>query len=176
MNKNNRQSNRALLVIDVQRGLFEKSTPLYNAKQVLANINTLIKKARQVGIPVIFIQHSNKNTLVKGSDAWQLHSEIQPFDDEQIIHKLHGNAFIDTSLQDELENSNVSELIVTGLVTHGCVKATSLGAIEAGYKVVLVSDGHSNYSKDAPELIEKWNRALRDKGAKLVETQNVSFD
>jgi nicotinamidase-related amidase len=70
----------------------------------------------------------------------------------------------------------VCELVVTGLVTHGCVKATSFGAIDAGYQVVLVSDGHSNYSKDASELIEKWNRAISEKGAKLVETQNVSFD
>jgi len=174
-NKNSKQSNMALLVIDIQKGLFEKSTPIYEAEQLLKNINTLINKACQEDVPVIFIQHSNNNTLVKGSDAWQLHPEIQPLDDEDIIHKLHGNAFKGTKLHDELEKRNVSVLVVTGLVTHGCVKATSLGAIEKGYKVVLVSDGHSNFSKDAPKLIEKWNHAISEKGAELIVTQDVDF-
>ena len=112
---------------------------------------------------------------MKGSDAWQLHPEIQPLADEDIIYKLHGNAFKDTSLHDELEKRNVSVVIVTGLVTHGCVKATSLGAIDKGYKVILVSDGHSNFSKDAPQIIEKWNQVISEKGAELIGTQNVNF-
>ena len=175
MDKNSKQSKTAMIVVDVQKGLFEKSTPIYNAERVLENINTLINKARQFGVPVIFIQHSNNNTLLKGSDAWQLHPKIRPLDDEEIIHKLHGNAFKDTSLHEVLEKRNVSELVVTGLVTHDCVKATSLGTIDKGYKVVLVSDGHSNYSKDAPQLIEKWNRAISEKGAEIIRTQDVDF-
>jgi len=173
--KMNKKSTMALLVIDVQKGLFERSTPIYEAKQVLENINTLINNARQEGVPVFFIQHANKDTLVKGSDAWQLHPDIQPLDDEDIIHKLYGNAFKDTGLHDELEKRNVRLLVVTGLVTHGCVQATSLGAIEKGYKVMLVSDGHSNFSKDAPQLIEKWNQAISEKGAELIGTQKVNF-
>jgi len=55
------------------------------------------------------------------------------------------------------------------------VKATCLGALKEGYKVVLVSDAHSNFSKDAPRLIEKWNRELGNKGATLVETNSVTF-
>ena len=169
------QRNKAMIVIDVQKGLFERSIPIYKAESVLENINILIKGARDVGVPVIFIQHSNKTTLVKGSDAWQLHPAIQPLDNEEIVHKLHGNAFKDTILHDWLEHRNVNVLIITGLVTHGCVKATSLGAIEKGYKVVLVCDGHSNYSKDAFKMIEKWNQAIKKEGAELIGTQDVDF-
>ncbi len=165
----------ALLVIDVQKGLFEKTTPIYKAKQFLENITALIDKARQEGVPVVFIQHSNNKSLERGSDAWQLHPEIQPHADEVIIHKLHGNAFEGTNLGEELAKRNVRVVVVTGLVTHGCVKATCLGAMEEGYKVVLISDGHSNYSKDAAQLIEKWNQAIREKGADLIETQKVNY-
>ena len=175
MSINSKENSSALVVIDVQKGLFERSTPIFEAEKVLANINILIKEARQAGVPVIFIQHSNNKTLVKGSDAWQLHPEIKPLDDEEILHKLHGNAFIDTNLHDELEKRNVKTLVVTGLVTHGCVRATSLGAIDKGYKVVLVSDGHSNFSKDAPDIIEKWNQGIREKGAELKATQDIVF-
>jgi nicotinamidase-related amidase len=165
----------ALLVIDVQKGLFEKSTPIHKADQILANINHLIDQARHKNMPVIFIQHSSPKTLEKGSAAWQLHPQIQPCAGEVVIHKLHGNAFEETNLREELEKRNVSVIVMTGLVTHGCVKATCLGAIEEGYKVVLVSDGHSSYNKDAAQLIEKWNRAIHEKGADLLETQKVRF-
>jgi nicotinamidase-related amidase len=47
-------------------------------------------------------------TLEKGSDAWQLHPEIQLLADEVIIHKLYGNAFEGTNLREELEKRNVS--------------------------------------------------------------------
>ncbi len=175
MKQQTQQRVMALLVIDVQKGLFEKSTPIYKAKQVLENINNLIDQARHENIPVIFIQHSSPKTLEKGSDAWQLHPQIQPLAGETIIHKLHGNAFEETNLREELEKRNVSILVMTGLVTHGCVKATCLGAIEEGYKVVVVSDGHSSYSKDAAQLIEKWNQAIREKGADVIEAQKVKF-
>ena len=69
----------------------------------------------------------------------------------------------------------MNTLVITGLVTHGCVRATCLGGLERGYKVVLVSDGHSNYSKDAPQIIDKWNKAICDKGAELLETKDVEL-
>jgi nicotinamidase-related amidase len=175
MKQNSQQRAMALLVIDLQKGLFEKSTPIYKAKQVLENINTLLDRARQAGVSVFFIQHSDKRVLVRGSDAWRLHPEIQPLAEEVVIHKLHGNAFEETNLREELDKRNVSVVVMTGLVTHGCVKATCLGAIEEGYKVVLVSDGHSSYSKDAAQLIEKWNQAIGEKGADLIEAQKVRF-
>ncbi|MFZ2414275.1 MAG: isochorismatase family protein, partial [Candidatus Cryosericum sp.] len=62
-----------LLVIDVQRGLFEKSTPVYQGDLVLKNINALVDRAHAAGAPVFYVQHSTKTTLIEDSDAWQLH-------------------------------------------------------------------------------------------------------
>jgi nicotinamidase-related amidase len=175
MDKEIEQNKTALLVIDVQQGLFNKSTSIFQADQLLDNINLLINKARSQRVPVIFVQHADEKNLVKGSRAWRLHPEIQPLYGEVIIHKRHGNAFIDTNLQSELEEQKVNILVIAGLVTHGCVRATSLGAIDRGYKVVLVSDAHSNYSKDANQIIKKWNRIISEKGADLVETNEVDY-
>jgi len=175
MKNNGYTGNSVLLVIDVQTGLFERAFPIYNAEGVLENINTLIDHARDADVPVIFIQHSNKNTLIKSSDAWQLHPEIQTREDEVLIHKLHGNAFEETELREILEAQGVSELIVTGLVTHGCVRATTLGALKLGYRVILVSDGDSKFSKDAKKIVAKWNKTLSEKGAELRETKEISF-
>ena len=169
------QSITALLVIDVQQGLFERSTPIYKAAQVLENINTLIQQARRAGIEIFFIQHANKSTLVKGSDAWQLHPKIQPLDTESVIHKSLGNALEETELQERLESRGVTNLVITGLVTNGCIKATSAGALEQGYNVILVEDGHSNFNKQAAELIVKWNQKLSEMGAELRTASQVNF-
>lgn len=69
----------------------------------------------------------------------------------------------------------MNEVVITGLVTHCCVKATSLGAMEKGYQVVLVCDGHSNYSAGAAAIIEKWNTTINKRGAALLKTQEVDF-
>ncbi len=169
------QPSSALLVIDVQQGLFEKSTPIYNASDLLQNINLLIRKSRREDTPVFFVQHSSEKVLPMGSREWQLHPEIQPSEGEVIIHKCHPNAFEDTDLRAELVKRKVDRLVITGLVTHGCVKATCLGALEEGYQVVLVADAHSSYSKDAAELIRKWNHELGSRGAKVVSTQDVQY-
>ena len=169
------KSKSALLVIDVQKEQFEASSPVYQADDLLRNINSLISKARQEGVPVFFVQHSADSYLKYGSDGWQLHPQIHPFPGEPLIFKRHPNSFEDTNLQEELSKRNVSMVVVTGLVSHGCVKATCLGALKEGYKVVLVSDAHSNFSKDALGMIEKWNRELGNRGALVVDTKSVTF-
>lgn len=166
----------ALLVIDVQHGLFQKSTPIYHAEQLLQNLNTLIERARVRGVPVIYVQHSDPRHLVKGSPAWQLHPRLYQPDHERVIHKLHGNAFAGTNLAEMLREEEVGRLVVTGLVTHGCIRATCQGGRELGYPVTLVTDAHSNYSQDAVRLIEEWHAKLAQTGVTLCLTEEVSLE
>jgi len=163
----------ALLVIDVQQGLFRKS--MYRADQLLHNINTLIDRARRGGVPVFFIQHSGAKTLVKGSPDWQLHPQLHLLATDPIVHKQHGNAFEDTVLDEALKSGKVTSLVVAGLVTHGCVRATCVGALQLGYRVILVRDGHSSYSKQAAKLIDEWNQKLGAMGAELKSTSEIEF-
>jgi nicotinamidase-related amidase len=167
--------NTALLVIDVQKELFEKSIPIYNAEALLENICSLIDQAHASGVPVFFIQHSSDKILLRGTEGWQLHPRLQPQASDHVIEKHHGNAFEQTNLKAELHALKIEKLVITGLVTHGCVKATSLGARELGYSVVLVKDGHSNFHKKAPEVIAEWNEKLSREGINLLDTQAIRF-
>jgi len=167
--------NVALLVIDVQRGLFDKPTPIYHAAQLLDNLDVLIQGTRAAGVPVFFIQHASAAGLPEGSDAWRLHERLQPLPREPVVGKRHGNAFEDTLLREDLDKLHVQTVVICGLVTHGCVKATCQGALELGYQVVLVSDGHSSYSKDAGKLITEWNDKLGKAGALLLATGELDF-
>jgi nicotinamidase-related amidase len=168
--------NTALLVIDVQQGLFRKSTPIYRAEELLENINALVDKAHSANVPVCYIQHSDKLALRKGSDDWRLHPQLQPLKTDDLVHKQHGNAFAETNLGEILDARSVGRLVVMGLVTHGCVRATCLGAKKLGYHVTLVSDAHSNYSDKAAQLIEEWNRKLQAQGVELKLAAEVAFD
>jgi len=166
----------ALLIIDVQQGLFEKSTPIYRADELLGNLCHLIEAGRRADAPVFFIQHANKSSLAEGTPGWQLHPSLQPEGTDLIVHKHHGNAFQDTVLKAELDARAIDTLVITGLVTNGCVRATCEAALKLGYHVILAADAHSTYQKKAPTLIDEWNQRLGDQGAKLVKTALVRFE
>jgi nicotinamidase-related amidase len=75
----------------------------------------------------------------------------------------------------ELGSRQIQSLVVTGLVTHGCVKATCIGAHELGYKIILVKDGHSNYHRKAREIIDEWNQKLSQGLVELKATQEIDL-
>lgn len=166
----------ALLVIDVQQGLFEKATPIYKAEELLAHINTLIEDAHRAEAPVVYVQHDDRKRLVKGSDDWQLHPRLHRSGAYCVVEKQHGNAFQGTVLDEALRSKGIRRVVVTGLVTNGCVRATCTGAQALGYEVILASDAHSTYSKQAAELIEEWNQKLSAGGAELRQASEIGFD
>ena len=168
-------STTALLIIDVQQGLFQKATPIYRAEEILKNINTLVEKARYAGVLVVYVQHSDNLALIKGTDGWQLHPQLQYQDIDTVIQKEHGNAFEDTNLHEILDVRRVNKLVITGLVTYGCVRATCLGAQKFGYNVTLISDAHSSYHEKAAQLIDEWNQKFLAQKIKLIPTAEVEF-
>jgi nicotinamidase-related amidase len=165
----------ALLVIDVQRDLFEQKTPIYRAELLITNILDLVEKAHAASVAVIYVQHQSSDFLIKGSQGWQLHPDLSPQPIDWYITKEHSNAFEEPELGELLTSLGVGRLVITGLVTHGCVKNNCLGALKMGYQVVLAGDAHSSFSKDAFALIEKWNKALAEKGVKVLNTAEISF-
>ncbi len=165
----------ALLIIDLQQGLFNKSTHIYKANVLLANIQSLIERAHRTSVPVIYVQHESAKVLPRGSDDWQLHPSLHPLENELIVHKQHGSAFEQTRLGDELQKRSVTRLVVCGLVSHGCVKAACQDALKRGYRVTLASDAHSNYAQDALKHIDKWNKQLAEEGVEVIKTEAIIF-
>ena len=165
----------ALLVIDVQRGLFAHPTPVYKEDELLNNILDLVARAHQAGAPVVYIQHCSQKSLIKGSLEWQLHPDLRPQRKDWLVHKENSNAFEGTKLGEILVSQGVGRVVATGLVTHGCVKNTCLGALDEGFEVVLAGDAHSNYSKDAANIIDKWNKQLSEKGVSIENSTDITF-
>jgi nicotinamidase-related amidase len=166
----------ALLVIDVQQGLFDNPIPIYKAEELLRNINTLVDRAHRRHVPVIYVQHSGKRGLLRGSPQWQFHPRIHPLAEDMIVHKERGNAFDGTNLNETLKAMDVCEVVITGLITHGCVKGTCLGALKMGYQVTLVTDAHSNNSYQPWKVIKDMNQKMsRRRKLTLKTTAEIVF-
>jgi len=129
----------ALLVIDVQNGVVGGA---HDRDRVIANINSLVAKARSEDVPVIWVQHSD-DQLVKGSDEWQYVAEIDRHESEPVVHKSYGDSFEDTTLESVLAGLGVGRLVVAGAQTDACIRATLHGAFVRGYDTTLVSDAHT---------------------------------
>ncbi len=174
--------NTALLVIDVQNGVVAGAP---RRDEVIANINTLIDKARAEDVPVIWVQHSDDG-LPRDSDEWQYVPELSRAEAEPLVHKSYGDSFEDTELEALLAERKVGRLVVTGAQTDQCVRSTLHGAIARGYDATLVADAHttedlSAYGAPPPEqviahtnLYWKYQTAPGRTGG-CVETAAVDF-
>ncbi|HEU5008203.1 MAG TPA: isochorismatase family protein [Jatrophihabitantaceae bacterium] len=131
--------NTALLVIDVQTGVVADD---YERDTVVGNIATVVDKARQAGVPVVWVQHSAEN-LPLDSERWQIVAELKPDGAESRVHKKYPDSFEETSLESVLAELGAGRLVVTGAQTDECIRSTLHGAIVRGYDALLVSDAHT---------------------------------
>lgn len=128
----------ALLIVDVQRGVVDHA---HDRDAVVANVATLVEKARACDVPVVWVQDHGE--LTQGSEAWQLVPELAVGEAEALVHKVYGDAFEDTDLEQVLATGKVGRLVVAGAQTDGCIRATLHGAFVRGYDTTLVTDAHT---------------------------------
>ncbi|TCC26128.1 isochorismatase family protein [Kribbella sindirgiensis] len=143
----------AVLVIDVQNGVVGEA---YERDRVVANISTLVGKARAGGVPVVWVQHSSEH-LVKDSAEWQLVPELSREGSESLVHKTYADSFEATDLEDVLARAGIGHLIVSGAQTDECIRSTIHGAMVRGYDVTLVADAHTT------EDLTEWGAPTPDK-------------
>lgn len=129
----------ALLVVDVQNDVVGTA---HDRDQVVANIATLVDRARTAGTPVVWVQHSSQY-LEPESEPWQIVSELVPAEGEHVVHKRYGDSFEDTDLEETLAGLGAGRLVVSGAQTDACIRSTLHGALVRGYDTFLVSDAHT---------------------------------
>ncbi len=174
--------NCALLVIDVQNGVVEAA---HEREAVVANVGSLVEKARRDRVPIVWVQHSGEH-LAKGTDPWRIVSELAPGDAEPVIEKEYGDSFEDTNLEAVLSGLGVGRLVVVGAQTDACVRSTLHGALVRGYDTTLVSDAHTTEDQTArgapppAQVIAHTNlywsyQTAPGRTAGTVETESVDF-
>jgi len=136
----------ALVVIDMQAVLFEPAPA--DAEAVVARINGLASRARAAGVPVVWVQHETATgDLVADTPGWQLHHGLVTADDDLCIRKAFSDAFLHTTLHDQLAARGVRHVTVCGYSSEFCVDSSVRGAAARGYAVTLASDAHTSHDK-----------------------------
>jgi nicotinamidase-related amidase len=170
------------MVIDVQNGVVAAA---HERDAVIANISSLVDKARGEDVPVVWVQHSDEE-LVEGSGDWEYVPELVRHEREPLVHKSFGDSFEDTDLEDVLAAAKVGRLIVTGAQTDACIRSTIHGAFARGYDVTLVGDAHttedqSPWGAPTPEKVIAhtnlyWQfQTAPGRTASVTETKDVTF-
>ncbi|HYE67162.1 MAG TPA: cysteine hydrolase family protein [Anaerovoracaceae bacterium] len=145
---------KALLIIDIQIMPFVwkdyGGKELYRSEALLKNVKGLIEKARAANAPVYYILHTEKgdSPRAEGQPLWQIHPEIAPNEQDQLIIKYHADSFHDTELNLMLKKSKTEQLVLCGVQTEFCVDTTCRSAYSHGYKVELAMDSHSTFDSD----------------------------
>jgi nicotinamidase-related amidase len=174
--------NQALLVIDVQNGVVGAA---HERDAVVANVERLVERARRADVPVVWVQHDDEE-LAKGSDEWQIVSELRPDGGEPRVEKNYLDSFEETTLEDVLSGLEVGRLIVVGAQTDAGIRSTLHGAIVRGYDATLVSDAHTTEdmtwlgSPPPDQVIAFTNvywqyHSAPGRKAGTVETKDVDF-
>lgn len=175
------QAKSALVVIDVQRVMFETPGEVpFDGERVLAAIRGLIDRAREQGAPVVYVQHDAgaDSPFPRGGDLWQIHPLIAPEEGDPVVEKAKPDAFAGTRLADVLAELGATRLVLCGLQSDCCVDTTCRRASSEGYEVVLASDAHTTF--DCPmltggQLVDYHNWSLGKRFATLAPWQEVDF-
>jgi nicotinamidase-related amidase len=140
----------ALLIIDMQVGLFEGDPPRHDADGVIRRINEISRVVRATGGIVIFIQHEDRGRLERGTEGWEILPVLERMDTDRLVRKQACDSFYETKLPDLLKQYGTQQIIVTGCATDFCVDTTIRAAASRDFKVVVVADAHT--TRDRPHL------------------------
>jgi nicotinamidase-related amidase len=173
----------ALIIVDVVNGFTDPDCPLgVEADSVVAANITLMEAFHQRKLPVflttvifrddqvarVFRDRLPALELLKPESSWvDFDARLPIADSDIVIEKLHASSFHGTNLNAQLRELNVDSLVVTGLTTSGCVRATTVDGLQNDYRVVVPIEAVGDRDLDA------HNANLYDMNAKYADVVSV---
>ncbi|MGK9269508.1 isochorismatase family protein [Williamsia muralis] len=155
----------ALLVVDPARAYVDPDCPLYaGVEENVEAMKTLVGSARAAGIPIVFTEvrlradgadagvfFRKSGTLVafcEGSPFGELIDGLTPGKGELLVTKQYASAYFGTSLSSYLTSLAVDTVLIAGLSTSGCVRATTLDTMQHGFIPIVVEDAVGDRDPD----------------------------
>lgn len=137
-------SNKALIIIDIQNDYFENGAlPLANPLEASINASKVLEYFRTNNLLIAHIQHVNPKGapfMAVETNGVEIHENVKPLKGEKVFQKSYPNSFRETGLSEYLKENNVTEVIITGMMTHMCVDATTRAAFDFEYKCTVIGD------------------------------------
>ena len=157
----------ALVIVDMIKGFTDPACPLgSDCPEVVAANAQLLDEFRQRGLPVFFttvVYHNADqarvfrgriealNVLTPDSDWVGVDDRLPRLPEEPLLEKQWASAFHKTDLDDQLRDIGVDSLVVTGLTTSGCVRATVVDGLQYDYRVVVPREAVGDRNPQAHE-------------------------
>jgi len=183
-----------LLVIDCQNDFIKDRSP-YSChmlgNRLVGRIKKLIEFARKNKIPVVYTQHSinpdksnaecgeprDVSACIIGSRGWKIIESLRPKKGESVVWKDKYDAFLNTDLENVLRRLEAKTLILSGVLTNNCVRATAEGAHYRNFKLILMSDccGATSYLDDKTHE-EMHDITLRDLKERIYGAELYTID
>jgi maleamate amidohydrolase len=177
----------ALILVDFVNAYFEPSAQLYmGLDDCLHSASRLLKAARAAGILVVHTQVSYSEDGVDGGvffkkiDALkhfvgnaplgEIMPEVKPLPREVVIVKQYASSFFGTTLASTLQASGVNTLIITGVSTSGCVRATAVDTIQHGFIPLVCRDAVGDRN-DGPHEASLFD--LQAKYAEVMSEESI---
>jgi len=134
----------SLVIVDVQVGVMAQC---WEAQRVIQNAARAVARAREFGVPVIWVQHE-ADDLPRDSPSWQLAPELRPAANDMRVYKRFASSFEETDLEEILTRFGTTHIILAGAQTNWCIRATAYAALDRGYDLTLLKDAHTTSSMD----------------------------
>ena len=181
-------SSPALVVVDMCRGFIDTSSPLgFECKELIQANIILVDRFREMNLPIIFTTTIYRdvseasvfrskipalNILKPGSEETSFLKELSPSSNELLVEKKFASAFFQTNLADELSKMNVDSIIVSGVTTSGCVRATALDSLQNNFLTTVAEDcvGDRNQNAHRANLFD-----LQAKYADVIHSNHILF-
>ena len=144
----------ALLIVDFQRGFTDPTSVVGgDVSQPIQATQTLLEIARRLALPIAYtavgfdasrkdgatwlLKMPGLSILVEGSPWCKIDARVEPQAGEPVWVKRAASAFFGTPILPFLTAARVDTLIVTGCVTSGCIRATTVDAVSYGYRTIV---------------------------------------
>jgi len=150
-----------LLIIDMQRFFLEPDSHAFvpSAEAIIFNIKKLLKLYISNNLTIVATQHSNNLSNSNLMLRWwgDILTDDNPFSqilpdfihpDVYILKKTQYNAFYNTELEDYLKNKNISQIVITGVMTHLCCETTAREAFVRGFETFFLIDSTATYNEN----------------------------
>lgn len=158
----------AVLAIDLMRAYFEPGSPLcLPSGDCLSSAARILASARDSDVPVIHtrVQYAKDGSdggvfvrkvralrhLYGGGPMSELMPQVAPEDDELVITKQYASAFFGTSLASTLVAKAVDTVVLVGVSTSGCIRATAVDAVQLGFIPLVVRDAVADRTRGTHE-------------------------
>jgi nicotinamidase-related amidase len=167
----------ALMIVDMQKGFTDPDSPLgATADREMEAVRRLLESARSTGVPVVFtaVRYAagavdagvwarkipGNLLLVEGSELVELDPRLERRPDELVLYKKLPSAFFGTGLDGHLAALGVDSVVIGGLTTSGCVRATAMDACGHGLRPSVVREAVGD-RRELPHLASLFDIELK---------------